>query len=146
MSPQADHKLRSSELRTHSDEELSSLIGSLSEELFKYRMQRYTNQLENTMQIRKLRRDLARVKTILSARGLGLEVRQEGGVEPAGEAAAKPAPQQRAAKGKAKAKTKAKRATAKAAHAAAKTGKAKPTKAKSKPAKKTKAKSAQVQE
>ena len=71
------NKIEIKELRGHSDEELNNLVRSLTEELFKFRMQRYTNQLENTMQIRKLRRDIARVKTILSGRKAGLETRQE---------------------------------------------------------------------
>jgi len=151
MSAQSENKLRPSELRAHSDQELSSLIGTLSEELFKYRMQRYTNQLENTMQIRKLRRDLARVKTILSARQLGLEVRQEGGAAPEGEAAEKTAQPRRVTKAsKAKAKAakaaKTKKAAPKAEKAPAKAEKAKPDKGKSRPPKKTKAKSAEAQE
>ena len=73
------NKIEIKELRGHSDEELGNLARSLTEELFKYRMQRYTNQLENTMQIRKLRRDIARVQTILSGRAKGLEARQEAG-------------------------------------------------------------------
>jgi large subunit ribosomal protein L29 len=71
------NKIEIKELRGHSDEELQNLVRSLTEELFKYRMQRYTNQLENTMQIRKLRRDIARVQTILSGRKKGLETRQD---------------------------------------------------------------------
>jgi large subunit ribosomal protein L29 len=77
MSTQAENRVRAQELRGHSDQELLRLKDSLREELFKFRLQRYTNQLENTMQIRKLRRDLARVETILSARRKGLEVQSE---------------------------------------------------------------------
>lgn len=98
------------ELRGHSDEELNNLVRSLTEELFKFRMQRYTNQLENTMQIRKLRRDIARVKTILSGRKAGLETRQEnvaaGGEEAAPKktkAKAKKAPAKRTKKAAAEA-------------------------------------------
>ena len=99
-------KIEINELRGHSDEELNALTRSLTEELFKYRMQRYTNQLENTMQIRKLRRDIARVKTILSGRKAGLETRQEGGAAAEQEAA----PAKKAAKAT---KAKAKKAPAK---------------------------------
>src|SRR5262249_43479316 len=90
-----ENKLRAKELRAHSDEELHKLTGSLSEELFKYRMQRYTNQLENTMVIRKLRRDLARVKTILSGRASGLETQRD---QAEIEAAPPPEPKSAAAK------------------------------------------------
>jgi len=64
---------RPSELRERTDEELQSLTRSLEEDLFKFRVQRYTNQLENTMKIRNTRRTLARVKTILAARAKGID-------------------------------------------------------------------------
>ena len=101
------NKIEIKELRGHSDEELHNLTRSLTEELFKYRMQRYTNQLENTMQIRKLRRDIARVQTILSGRKKGLEARHEGGSTPTEQEAA---PTKKAAKAT---KAKAKKAPAK---------------------------------
>ena len=50
---------RPSELRERTDEELVTLTLSLEEDLFKFRVQRYTNQLENTMKIRTTRRTLA---------------------------------------------------------------------------------------
>ena len=49
------------------------MLQTLEEDLFKLRVQRFTNQLENTMKIRKTRRTLARVKTLLTARDKGLE-------------------------------------------------------------------------
>ena len=69
----SEHKDRPAELRERTDEELQGLNRSLEEDLFKFRVQRYTNQLENTMKIRNTRRTLARVKTILAARRRGLE-------------------------------------------------------------------------
>jgi large subunit ribosomal protein L29 len=68
---------RPSALRERTDGELRALTRSLEEDLFKFRVQRHTNQLENTMKIRNTRRALARVKTILVARGKGIEVRRE---------------------------------------------------------------------
>jgi len=67
---------RPSELRERTDEELKALTRSLEEDLFKFRVQRHTNQLENTMKIRTTRRTLARVKTILTARAKGIESRR----------------------------------------------------------------------
>jgi large subunit ribosomal protein L29 len=67
---------RPSELRERTDEELKTLTRSLEEDLFKFRVQRYTNQLENTMKIRNTRRMLARVKTLLTARDRGIEKRR----------------------------------------------------------------------
>ena len=69
----SEKQARPSELRERTDEELQSLTRSLEEDLFKFRVQRYTNQLENTMKIRTTRRMLARVKTLLTARAKGLE-------------------------------------------------------------------------
>ena len=52
------------EIRKMSDEELSSELASLKEELFKLRFQHATNQLDNPAQIAQVKRDIARVMTI----------------------------------------------------------------------------------
>ena len=52
------------EIRKMSDEELSSELASLKEELFKLRFQHATNQLDNPSQITQVKRDIARVMTI----------------------------------------------------------------------------------
>jgi len=54
------------DLRGNSAEELQSTIRKLREDLFKNKMKRVTNQLENTMLIRHARRDIARVNTVLA--------------------------------------------------------------------------------
>lgn len=46
-------------------EELRAKERSLVEELFQARFRKYTGQLENTSKFKELRRDLARVKTVL---------------------------------------------------------------------------------
>jgi len=51
-------------IRKMSDEELSSELASLKEELFNLRFQHATNQLDNTAQIAQVKRDIARVMTI----------------------------------------------------------------------------------
>jgi large subunit ribosomal protein L29 len=66
-------RLAARELREHTDDELRALGRSLREDLFKFRMQRYTNQLQDRMQIRRVRRDLARLETIRSLRTKGRE-------------------------------------------------------------------------
>jgi large subunit ribosomal protein L29 len=63
------------EIRESSDEELKSRLARLEEELFGHRMKRFTNQLANTMKIRQARREIAMVKTVLSARVQGKEQR-----------------------------------------------------------------------
>lgn len=60
-------------IRESSDEELRVRIKRLEEELFQHRLKRYTNQLENTNLIKAARREIARCRTILAARGRGSE-------------------------------------------------------------------------
>jgi len=56
------------DLRGNEPEELRSTLKKLEEDLFKNRMKKVTNQLENTMLIRNTRRDIARVNTVLAER------------------------------------------------------------------------------
>jgi large subunit ribosomal protein L29 len=63
-------------IRESSDSELKDRIKRLEEELFQNRLKRFTNQLENTNLIRSARREIARCRTILSARVNGAESAQ----------------------------------------------------------------------
>jgi large subunit ribosomal protein L29 len=56
------------EIVERSDEELKSSLGRAREELFRLKLGRYTNQLENVMQIRNKRREIARILTAITAR------------------------------------------------------------------------------
>ncbi len=56
--------MRAREVRELTDEEMQGKAQELSEELFRLRLRRGTGQIEDTMRIRKIRRDIARVKTI----------------------------------------------------------------------------------
>jgi len=56
------------DLRGNEPGELRSTLKKLEEDLFKHRMKKVTNQLENTMLIRRARRDIARVNTVLAAK------------------------------------------------------------------------------
>ena len=58
--------MRASELRGKSADELNTELTSLLNAQFKLRMQKGTQQLTNTSQIRKVRRDIARVRTLLN--------------------------------------------------------------------------------
>jgi large subunit ribosomal protein L29 len=60
-------------IRESSEDELKERVKRLEEELFQNRLKRHTNQLENTNLIRQGRREIARAKTILSARKRGGE-------------------------------------------------------------------------
>ena len=57
-----------SKLREMSLEDLESEGQALSEQIFRLRFQKATGQLENRARIRQIRRDLARVKTIMVER------------------------------------------------------------------------------
>ncbi len=58
--------MKAAKFREMSTEELESEAGAFSEQLFRLRLQKATGQLEDVMKIRKIRRDLARVKTVLT--------------------------------------------------------------------------------
>ncbi len=57
--------MKSSELRGKSAEELQKELESLLKAQFGLRMQVATQQLSNTSQLKKTKRDIARVKTIM---------------------------------------------------------------------------------
>ena len=60
--------VRAKDLRGNDPEELRRTVRKLEEDLFKHRLKKNTNQLENTMLIRNARRDIARVNTVLAER------------------------------------------------------------------------------
>ena len=63
--------MKASELRSKSVEELQSELTELLRAQFGLRMQKATQQLSNTSQLRKVRRDIARVRTVLAEKGRG---------------------------------------------------------------------------
>ena len=58
--------MKASELRTKDATELQTELESLLKAQFGLRMQRATQQLSNTSQLGKVRRDIARVRTLLT--------------------------------------------------------------------------------
>ena len=58
--------MNASELRDKTPDELRDELANLKKEAFNLRFQQATNQLENTARMRTVRRDAARVKTILN--------------------------------------------------------------------------------
>ena len=58
--------MKSKEVREKTDDELTMLEENLEEEIFNLRFQQHTSRLENTSRVKSVRRDLARVKTILN--------------------------------------------------------------------------------
>ena len=62
--------MKASELRDMSVEELQTKLTELKEELFNLRFQQATGQLENTARLSQVRKNIARIKTILSEKEL----------------------------------------------------------------------------
>ena len=60
--------MKPSDLRTRTVDELSEEVETLGKEIFNLRFQRASGQLENTARVRQVRRDIARIKTILGER------------------------------------------------------------------------------
>ena len=57
--------MKAKELKNLSVEELTKKLDELKKDLFMLRMQHATNQLDNPMQIASVKKDIARIKTII---------------------------------------------------------------------------------
>ena len=57
--------MKAKELKNLSVEELTKKLDELKKDLFMLRMQHATNQLDNPMQLANVKKDIARVKTII---------------------------------------------------------------------------------
>ena len=62
--------MKANEIRNLSVEELETKLGELKKDLFMLRMQHATNHLDNPIKISNVRRDIARVKTVLREKQL----------------------------------------------------------------------------
>ena len=60
--------MKVSEMRDKTHEELQKELTELKSELFKLRFQLVTNQLENPMKLKDVKRSIARVKTVMRER------------------------------------------------------------------------------
>ena len=60
--------MKAQEVRELADAELATKARELNDELFHLRLRRATSQLANPMKARQVKRDLARVKTVLRQR------------------------------------------------------------------------------
>ena len=63
--------MKAAELRTKSADDLQQELTSLLKAQFNLRMQKATQQLTNTSQLGKVRRDIARVRTVLTGKTKG---------------------------------------------------------------------------
>ena len=57
--------MKAAEIRSLSTDELETKLNDLKKDLFMLRMQHATNHLDNPVRITAVRRDIARVKTVL---------------------------------------------------------------------------------
>ena len=64
------NKMKATEIRKMSTAELEAKLVELKKDLFTLRMQHATNQLDNPLQIAVVKKEIARVKTILREKEL----------------------------------------------------------------------------
>ena len=63
--------MKANEIREMSVDELNVKLNDLKKDLFNLRFQNATNQLENPKRITEVRRDIARVKTVITEKTAG---------------------------------------------------------------------------
>jgi large subunit ribosomal protein L29 len=71
--------VKAKELRDRTDEALKELEKSLQGDVFQAKFKNFTNRLNDTASIRRNRRDLARVKTLLTQRAAKTEGTSDNG-------------------------------------------------------------------
>ena len=60
--------MKTTDVRAKTDDELTEQLDTLGRESFNLRFQRANGQLENTNRLRQVRREIARIKTVLGER------------------------------------------------------------------------------
>ena len=60
--------MKIADIRTKTVDELSDELLKLKKEQFNLRFQKATGQLENTARVRQVRRDIARIQTVITAK------------------------------------------------------------------------------
>lgn len=70
--------MRAKELIELTTAEIEQKLAQYKEELFNLRFQSVTGQLENPARLSQVRKDIARCKTVLRERELGIERRKQG--------------------------------------------------------------------
>ena len=62
--------MKAADVKQRSDDELAEQLIDLRKESFNLRFQRASGQLENTGRVRQVRRDIARIKTVIKERSM----------------------------------------------------------------------------
>jgi large subunit ribosomal protein L29 len=91
------------QLRVSTEEELQSKLAEAKEELFNLRFQGATGQLESHGRLRAVKKEIARIYTVLRERELGIITLIEDSGEPEEEAPAAPASEAKSSRRRAKA-------------------------------------------
>ncbi|HEX2695271.1 MAG TPA: 50S ribosomal protein L29 [Acidobacteriota bacterium] len=65
--------MKISELKELTDDELKAKEAELRDQLFKLRFQKSVGQLENPLKLKNIRKDIARIQTLLNLPGKGTE-------------------------------------------------------------------------
>lgn len=65
--------MKTSELREKNMTELTQELQELKSELFKLRFQHATNQLDNPIKLKNVKKDIARVRTVIREMELGIK-------------------------------------------------------------------------
>ncbi|MCE1236756.1 MAG: 50S ribosomal protein L29 [Hyphomicrobiales bacterium] len=60
--------MKIADIRTKTADELADELEKLKKEQFNLRFQKATGQLENTARVRQVRRDIARIQTVITAK------------------------------------------------------------------------------
>ena len=63
--------MKATDLRPKTDDELKNELGNLRKEAFNLRFQKAGGQLQKTSRARQVRRDIARIKTVLGEKAAG---------------------------------------------------------------------------
>jgi large subunit ribosomal protein L29 len=96
--------MKAKDLRERSMDDLRDLEKSLAKDTFQNRFKNFTNRLDDTSQLPKTRRDLARVKTIMRQLEVAAQIKAETGVDmqpPAAKPSKRPPAKKMSAKAKA---------------------------------------------
>ena len=72
--------MKAKDLSERSTEDLRTLVRTLRQDLFSYRMKNATSRLDDTSLLAKTRKDIARIEHLLGARARG-EAETDGGTE-----------------------------------------------------------------
>jgi large subunit ribosomal protein L29 len=83
--------MKARELADLDAEELAARLAEAKEELFNLRFQNVTGQLDDPHRLREVRRDIARIFTVIRQRELAGEATADGSGAPAGAASRRPA-------------------------------------------------------